>query len=453
MACLALVTLGMAAQDNKQETVYRRSSLYTMMLPDADLTGEAKAIVEGTFNSTPIPDKYNDHNLDVRTIDLSGITVTEAEIAVATEAAGDGGGAGKKVAGGLGKGLKAVGGGQAAEAVTAGDEVVAKLLKYFNENHVANQLVAKWYGMTDAMADGSHFNYSLIAERGLQSASQEELAAAKSVRGGTNKIMDNAALDLIPRTFVMVSRYSYVSAEDIIALMTAAAQTAGSVAGGKAGAITSMASTYGGAALAEFIKGYFVKTTSYLFQLEWSQELQTRFETTYWTADDLSGFLASEDYKLKYVGKTWDFAPATMQLSFGSDNDKRLISRATVRATDGAIAKLQKKYDQFKTLATLHIDGKEMSAYVGKKEGVKSGDKFSVLEQVMDKDGMVTMKKVGTIKVAKGKVWDNRAGAGEVIEGAATTKEDGDVDASLTATQFDGKAGKFMEGMLLRQEK
>ena len=131
----------------------------------------------------------------------------------------------------------------------------------------------------------------------------------------------------------------------------------------------------------------------------------------------------------------------------------RVVLRMAGDFTLLPIAKLQKKYDQFKTLATLHTDGDGLYAYIGKKEGVGSGDKYAVLEQVMDKDGKVTFDKVGTIKVSKGKVWDNRAGAGETIEGAATGQEDGDTDPTLTSTRFDGKAGKFMDGMLLRQEK
>ena len=98
-----LGALAASAQDNAQETAYRRSSLYTMMMPDPALAGEAKAIVEGTFDTIPIPDKYNDHNLDVRTVDISGITVTEADIAAAVESSGDGGGK-KKAGKALGKG-------------------------------------------------------------------------------------------------------------------------------------------------------------------------------------------------------------------------------------------------------------------------------------------------------------------------------------------------------------
>ena len=38
-----------------------------------------------------------------------------------------------------------------------------------------------------------------------------------------------------------------------------------------------------------------------------------------------------------------------MKLSTKSDADTKLIARATVRATDAAIADLQKKYEEFKT--------------------------------------------------------------------------------------------------------
>ena len=446
LACTAFVGLGAMAQEAKQETQYRRSSLYTIMLPDPGL-GEVKDIVVGTFDSIPSPDKYNDHNLSVRAIDLNAIMVTKEEVEAVSKAAE---GKKKKLGGALKKGAKLLGsavtGGTEGAPANSDDEIVAKLLKYFRENHVGNQLVAKWYNRSAEPVDGAYFNYNLIADRGVQSASQEEMAAARQTRGGVNKIMDAAAADLIPRTFVMVTRYNYLSAEELIEMITAAT---GGVAGGKLGGASALA----GAALSKVLKGYFVTTASYLFQLQWTPELQTEFESKYMTATDLSGFDQSDAFQLKYVGKTKDFAPATLKFTAKDNASERLVSRATVRATDGSIAKLQRKYDEFKTLATLHIDGDQLYAYIGKKEGVKSGDKYEVLEQTMDENGVITFKRAGTIRVTKDKVWDNRFGAGEVIEGAATGQEDGDTDPNLKYTFFDGDAGKFMEGMLIRQIK
>ena len=447
--CVALMAAVAFAQKANKEMKYRRSSLYTIMVPSDKLTGDAKTIVTSTFDTLAIPDKYNNHNLSVRHIDLTKIEVTEEEIKAAEEMTG-----GKKK--GLG-GLAKKGLGFAKKAVSSsetggmgGDEKIAKIIKFFKENHIANKIIGKWYNESKTIKDNSHFNTLLIEDRGLFGASQEELNKYKGVIGGKNKIMDAAEKDLIPRTFVMVTSYAYMSAEEIAAMATAA----GAVAGGAVGGVTQLASVAAGAAL----KGYFVTTTSYLFQLEWNEDVMMAFYDKYWSAKDTKEFDTDESYKLTYVGKTSCHAPATMKLTLKDDASAKLISRATARATDKSIAQLQKKYDQFKTLTVLNVtdDGQTMYAYVGKKEGVKDGDKFEALEQIQDENGNITYKKVGTVIVAKGKVWDNRHGAGEKIEGAASgDDDDDDGDNSLEYTIFEGKPSKALAdgGLWLRQVK
>lgn len=202
------------------------------------------------------------------------------------------------------------------------------------------------------------------------------------------------------------------------------------------------------------LKGYYVKTTSYLFQLQWDKNTQTEFETKYWNANP-KDFINRGQCELRYVGKTWDYAPATLKLSFKADADAKIIMRATARATDGSILKLQKKYEQFKTRAPLHIDEEgNIFAYIGVKEGVKDGTKFDVFEQSMQEDGTMVYKKVASISALKGKVWDNRAGANETIEGsAAEPNEEKDGDTTLKCTYFSGNPKKLMDGMLIRQVK
>ena len=265
--------------------------------------------------------------------------------------------------------------------------------------------------------------------------------------------MDAAEKDLLPRTFVMVTSYAYQSSEEVAAMVAAG----GAVAGGTVGAIAQL----GASAAAAVLKGYFITTTSYLFQLDWDEEKMLSFYEKYWNAKDTRAFDTDTTFQLKYVGKTSDFAPATLKLTTkGDEMGMKLISRATARATDTSIAKLQKKYEVFKTLSVLNVsdDGNTMYAFIGKKEGVKKGDKFEVLEQIADEDGNITYKKIGTVKVAKGMVWDNRAGAGEKLEGEAVSKEDDDDDNigyDKPYTTFEGKPGKGMEfgGLWLRQLK
>lgn len=443
---LSATTITWAA-DKVKEVKYRRSSLYTIMVPDEHIDGAAGDIVQNAFLAMPIPDKYNDHNLSERIINIKKIDVSEDEVK-AIEATNV---KGKSKVGGMFKSLSKglVGGESSSDDAKKGKlsdaEMVARILKYFEQENVANKLVAKWYGY-----DGktNHFNYELIKTRGLQNASQEEMVAAELSKGGKSKIMDNASAELIPQTFVMVTRYSYLSAEEILEIINAAASTG--VLGSAIGGYTQLATSVASMAL----KGYFVKTTSYLFQLSWDKDIQTEFETKYWKAKP-ADFLNSGNCKLKYVDKTWDYAPATMKLSFKADADAKLINRATVRATDGSILKLQKKYEQFKTSAPLHIDeAGNIFAYIGMKEGVKNGTKFDVFEQTMDKEGKMDYKKVGSIAALKGKVWDNRAGANEKIEGAAEdASEEKTEDSSLQCTYFSGNSKKLMDGMLIRQVK
>lgn len=448
--CVCLIA---ATSVYASEVKYRRSSIYSIMALNPEFAAStekaaAKAQVEKSFLAAPVPDKYDDHNLGQRVIDLNAITVTPEEIAAMENQSGK-----KKKK--IGK-LASSAASEATGGVVGGideNEVAAKLQKWLNENHIANQLVGKWYNESTVDKDGSFFNYDLISERGLYDASAQEAAAAEETLGGLNKIMDAASMELIPNTFVMVSVFNYLSAEEIAEILGQAANKAGKLAGGRAGALTSVAGAATSAA-ASAMKGYFVRTNTFLFQLEWTKELQDKFETTYWKATDLTEFHNSADFKLKYVGKTSDFTPASLKISLNPDEDAKAIDRATVRAIDGAVEKLQKEYDVFKTLSPIMIQDGKVTAYVGMKEGIEGGDKFDVIELIMKEDGTTEMKKVGSVKAEKGKIWDNRYKAGEKIEGVASDgKEDDAAAASLQFTTFDGKASKFMDGMMIRQTK
>lgn len=430
------------AQGVKKEFKNRRNSMYSIMLLDNKIDATAKTFVKKAFETTPIPDKYNDHNLAIRYFDkLDDIEVTSDEIAALEKA-----GAKKKK--GFGSLLKSatevagsVAGVQLTQTTNSEAEYAAKLMKYFNENHIANQLIAKWYNGKKAKANC--FDYNLIADRGLYNATQEDIAKAKLEKGGKENIMDNASLDLIPKTFILVNRFSYLSAEDLMTTITAAS----SAVGGALGQYTSLASSAVGAVL----KGYFVKTTSYLFRLDWNEEIQKNFETNYWDKD-ITTLLNSNDFKISYVGKTFDYAPATLKLTLNDDlsTSGKLITRATVRAIDGGIAKLQKKYDEYKTVSPLYVEGDNCYAYIGLKEGLAAGDKYEVLQRT-EENGKEIYKQIGTVKVAKNKIWDNRFGADEILDGGAVSNEEKG-DASLKYTSFDGGKEKFT-GCYIRQIK
>ena len=95
-------------------------------------------------------------------------------------------------------------------------------------------------------------------------------------------------------------------------------------------------------------------------------------------------------------------------------------------------------------MCSLHEEDGKLVAYIGKKEGIQAGDKFNVFMMKEEKDKSITWKQVGTIKVDKKGVWDNREGAGQVIEGAAEDAADKEesTDTALKYTVFANKPSK-----------
>ena len=142
--------------------------------------------------------------------------------------------------------------------------------------------------------------------------------------------------------------------------------------------------------------------------------------------------------KLEYLGLANSTASVSMAFK-KSIPEKELIKIAVVRSMDKAIARLQKKFDVFKTKTPI-VSVDPIAAKIGMKEGVKSGDKFEVLERKYDeKTGRDTFKKIAIIKAGK-EIWDNQYGAE-------------DLESTDGMTIFEGKSKGLYPGLLIRQIK
>jgi len=382
-------------QDKTTEVTYRRSSLYTIMVSDENR--QYGNVIQDAFTSAPIPEKFNDHIIKERAIPKAyDESLSKEELKEA-----------QKVA----------------------------VNSFFDTNGIAREMVAKWFNRS---ANGG-FNMDLISKRGSYNASELDAKVAKSNTRGMALLAD-AGEELIKNTFVVVNDFKYISKEEV-------AQKAKKVVGmasrfaGKSGAGAKVANK----ALDVAGKGYVIKTTSHLYQLVWNEETAAIFYNDYWT-DDSSLDVAKKDafdksniFKLELVGT--EVAWADLQSSsFTKKSEEELIAVATVKAVDAVIAKLQRKYEIFRTKTPL-LSGDPLSAQIGLKEGLEAGDKYEVLEQVIDKNGKTVYKRQGVIKVDKKQIWDNRYMAGEEAE---ATEE------VVKHTLF--KGGKnYYSGMLIRQ--
>lgn len=444
IATFALLSVASAfAQD--AEPKFRRSSLYTLKLDipkDKSEYAEALKLMDATYDTLSVPNAYNDFNMAVRHIDYPSLpSVTQEEMEKYRTASKAARGFGSFAKGLAGSAAGVVGANVNTTTVTE-EEYVAKLMNWFNENNIANNLVAKWHnkkGADPAKADWDQ-NLELLGELGLVGLSEED--KDRIGEGGLVSAAKDNELDIIGNTYVVVNRFAFVSGQQLFEEISApiVAQLASAnpmVALGLNKTLDIMKKKYA--------TGYFVRAYAYLFQLEYP-EIET-FYTNYWENADA---FKNAGYKLTYVGKSSGRARARKA------DDGNVISVALRRAMDKCYADLQHDNEQFRPLAALHTtdDGTGLCAYIGTKEGVTEKSQFDVFEMKMEGDKM-TYHKVGSLKVQKGKVWDNRAGAGTADDDSEDDDDKDDVkgDASLKYTIFQGKPGKIGDGNFIKLAK
>ena len=371
---------------------YRRSSLYTLMINDD--SREHFGHIRNTFGNIELSEKFNNHNIGPYLINTAG-------------------------------GI---------------DDQTEAINQFFIQNQTAKELVAKWFNRD---VDGN-FDMDVIANRGSYNASDLDVLVAQDSQRG-QALLEDAGEELIKNTFVIVYDFKYTNKEEkakktggfLSVLSTAASFVPG---------MENVSTVVDGVNLAQTAlgKGYFVKTTAYLYQLEWNEEVASRFYNEMWMDENShdpnrkAAFDNTDIFKLKFIGT--QVARKNLQSTiFSNKTNEDLIGIATVRASDKSIAQLQREFEDFRVKTPL-LSGDPIAAKIGTKEGIEKGDKFEVLEQVLGEDGKTYYERVGTIKVDKNDIWDNSYLAEE------------DSSANLSGqTLFKGASNKYYSGMLIRQ--
>ncbi|MBD5392394.1 hypothetical protein HDR65_02505 [bacterium] len=397
---------GQGRMQQDGEVQYKRSSLYSILLahPDAKYSKQ----IDYVYLSLPPADKYEDHNMNVRRVSVSGTKqITTDSITVFCET-----------------------------------------------NHVARRLVAKWFNRD---TDGN-FNVELIARRGNYNASEMDVQQAKMSKRGLSLLSD-AGEQLIGNTFVLVNDIVYVDKEKqaqtaslVLSIIGAAAsatslssQSTSSMANG----LASLA--FLGAAIADNLGGFTVKVRTHLLQLDWNDTIAEIFYSDYWVDKNTPEeeraarrllFDQSSLFKLRYVGY-YDVKSEKTVLK-GVNTPENVITKVCARSLDKAIVGLQQKYEAFKVKTpVLEVKDGKILAKIGMKEGLTPATKFEVLQPV-EKEGETVYRRIGTISPEKKQIWDNRFMAAE--EQA--------VGSELSATTFKTlTGGPFYPGMLIRQLK
>lgn len=397
IAVLACATMaGYAKSYENVATKYNRGSIYSILVNHTEQKFGKE--IKQQFLNIPTPDQYNNHDLNVKVINVSG------------------------------KG-----------------EFLDSINDFINNNCIASRMVGKWF---DRDVLTGECNVDLIKERGIYNASALDYELAnRSARG--KAMLEDAGEELIGQSFLLVNEIKYVDKSKTSGAVGTGLKILGTVGGAFLGSGVSDLLDLAGDMVAS-IKGFKVKIITHLYQLQWDDEAAGTFYNLCYTSipDETrkAAFEQNRDkFTFKYLGCVESSGSTTSFMGIKEEEPLLMVRKACQRALDENVADLQKNYDQFKVKAPVveTTPEKYIMCQIGLKEGITSNSKFEVLE-AQEKDGKTIYKQIAVVKPVEHKIWDNRFMAAEENAYGA--------DFGATAfTKISG--GEIYPGHLLRQMK
>ncbi len=390
--------LSVTIQAQAPESNYRRSSIYSLLVNHTEQKFADE--IKEAFLQIPVPDKFNDHNLSVKVLNMD-----------------------KKLSG----------------ANKERENPV--ITQFLDDNRVASRLVGRWFNRDYFTGQ---CDMELVKERGLYNATEfDKQLAARSSRGMA--MLQDAGEELIGNTFVIVNDIRYVDKEQRSKTIGGILRVAGGLAGAFTGVnVSNLVDNVSD--MVESVKGFKVKINTFLYRLDWNEEQAKLFYQEQYAAQPDAKKRTNFDnargsYHLTYVGKVESSGGNTSFLGINENEPLVMVRKACQRAIDENVVDLQREYEEFRTKSPL-VSVEPLTAYVGMKEGVTAKSRFEVLELVELENGKHKYNRVGVIEPINNLIWDNRFMA--VEEGAA--------GATLGYTTFRKvSGGEFSKGMLIRE--
>ena len=379
-----------------EEIPYRRNSLYSILVNNT--ASEYCEVIKAAFLTMPLPEKYNDHDLSVKVLEIDGTPFGIRE-----------------------------------------DKENRRFTNFLKKNHVASRLISKWFLRNPETGACS---LQQIQERGLYNASTFEREMAQRSARSEALLMD-AGEDLIGNTYVLMNSIEYADKSTGAKLAGALLGIAGGVLSITTGADVGKAAFYGAEQLENFQK-FKVRINTFLYQLVWDDEAAGIFYKEMFSekpdADKRKFFEDNRDkFQLKYIGKVESKASKTDFSGLVDPID--MVRKACKRALDENVVDLAHRFEFFRPRVPL-LSTEPLTADVGLKEGLTPQSRYEVLEVVVAEDGTRSYKRVGVVRPKADAIWDNRYMAVEEMASNAT----------LGATTFEKvRGGDFFPGMLIRE--
>ena len=384
----------------QEDYKYHRSSLYSVLLRHENRPFAEEIL--SSFNSIPIPDKFNDHNLSKRVFKAAVLQKSDT---------------------------------------TELDDQKPYIDNLLSKNAIGRRLVAKWFNQNKE----GLFNCDLLVKRGFYDASAFDIDLSDKTIRGADKIISDASNELISNTYIIVNDIDFYDRRETGKKLSNAATGVTTVVSAIPIIGLFALPAYGATArLTESVAGFKIRVTSYLYKLDWNDEIEGTFYKNYYTSvpdeTKINAFKKEKQlFSLKYIGKHTVYSGITTLR--GINRQEEFFIKVCTRALDESVANLQKEHAEFRVKTPL-LSIEPLSAKIGMKEGVNEESEYEVLE-VLEEDGLTKYKRVGIIKPSKGKVWDNRY--------LAEFEEENE-NSTLKATEFEKvSGGDFYPGMLIRE--
>jgi hypothetical protein len=368
-----------------QEINYRRSSLHMILLETESFP--KKDLVLKAYKNKPFPEKYNDHSLESTSFDPKKYIITTSDREAANKNSSK---LGKLASKGISESTNGL-------VDSLSKDIPLQIEKYINDKQIAKQLVKKWFNVK---GDGKP-NYELIKERGMYSISEAEKEMNLDIDFTTD-------YELIGNTFVIFNKLIFIENEP-------AAKEVRDLAYIKAKSQTNEILRNKAIEAADLVyektkEGYSVWTTSWLYQLEWNEEIVEKFKnyflnesinpSTVWDTTNL--------FKLNFIGTEKVQSLVTFSLK-EKRTEEQIINLSVNRNIDKVFSSLQRNYEVFRPVTPINTVN-PITALIGLKEGLNPGDTFDILEARKDKKtGTINWVSIGTTSVDKKlPIYDNR---------------------------------------------
>lgn len=512
-----------SAQKKIQNDIYRRNSLCTYFIPDFKLLVSERGVDEEIrkfLDKYEVSDKYDDHTIGNRYVSINNISVSDEDIKMVDPSRNK-----KQSKAGtvLEKGLsfvnsmfannkvyqerKAQHEAEFAEAdikewasshpeifsaktedefIDNAQKTAAKIHRYLKDSKFANKLIAKWFNAKEKKIDGSHYDLSLVQERGLYNATElDVLRASETARKWA--VLQDAGMELLSNTYVSFTEFEIIDGKNYKQRLhnSNSGKQASKITGALFGKSQSEMEEIHLDEEAE-TAGYYITSTTYLFKLEWTEKELEKFISEYWESD-LSKLMNSNDFTLTYLdceyttvkniedvrgkGKNMlksmfkDAVKSSLAINLGGKTEEQvrderreeyeadrqdqtllMTEQSLIRSIDATYVDLTNDFEDFKVKAPLiDVEKNKITAFIGMKEGVNEKTQFEVLERTYnEKKGVYGYKRVGKLGVDKKRIWDNRY---TLVDNEAKGKE------LIDRTYLTGNINGLAPGMLLRQIK